>query len=202
MAITFENGYQYVPGILSPQNNWGVGFGADGSMKIGHLPFSAAAIEATPSGILYRGLGKSPTTTGSVRIVDSFTLPANCLIALRALRITVFGKHAANTQVTTSNVNVGGTGAYDAAPSGGAAIFTDITNSTSGGGIWGEALVIRTGSNTQNATSTATTQATALAVLSSALTATDTAAIQVNLTQNAATAATDLPLNWIVELLF
>jgi hypothetical protein len=205
MAITLENGYQYIPAILSPQNSWAVAFGADGSMKISNNPFSTASMEATPSGLYYRAFSKSPTTTGSKRIVDSFTLPANLFSAstpARVLRFTLFGRHAANGNSTTTNINVGGTGAYDAAPTGGTEIFTDITNSTSGGGIYGQACIIRTGVSTQIATSSSLTQATALATLSTALSATETSAIQINLVQNAATAATDLPITWLVEVLF
>lgn len=203
MAITVENGYQYIPAILSPQNAWGVVFGADGSMKTSSNPFAAYSMEATPSGIYYKAVSKSPGATGAVKIVDLITIPASAwATALRGFRISVFGKHAANTNATTSNVYVGGTGAVGDTNSDGTAIFTDITNSTSGGAIFGQAMAIRTGTSAQACTSIAITQATVLATLSSALTATETSAILVKLTQNAATTATDLPLNWVVELLF
>jgi hypothetical protein len=206
MAITFENGYQYIPGILSPQNNWGVGFGADGSMKIGSNPFAASAIEATPSGVLYRAFNKSPAATAAIKIIDTISIPANALgpgMGTRSLRITIFGKHAANTNVTTTNVYVGGTaGAIGDTNADGTALFTDIVSSASGVSIFGQSSLMRTGTSTQVSIGVGLTTVTWVATLCNNLTLTETGAIPIKLTQNCATTATDLPVNWIVELLF
>jgi hypothetical protein len=204
MAILFENGYQYVPGILSPQNNWGIGFGADGSMKIGSNPFAASAIEATPGGVLYRATAKSPGATAAVKIIDLVTIPAGALLTSgnRTLRVTLFGLHAANTNVTTSNVYVGGTGAVGDTNSDGTAIFTDIVSSASGVAVWGQGLIMRSGTNTQVSSGLGLTTATFVATKAAALSLTEASAFIIKLTQNCATTATDLPLNWMVELLF
>jgi len=205
MALTFDNGYQYIPGILSPQNSWGVAFGSDGSMKIGSNPFAASAIEATPSGVLYRAFNKSPAVTAAVKIIDKITIPANALgpgTGNRTLRVTLFGNHAANTNVTTTNVYIGGTGAVGDTRSDGTALFTDIVSSASGVSIFGQSSVIRTGTSTQVSVGVGLTTVTWVATLCNNLTESETAAIILKLTQNAATAATDLPVNWMVELLF
>lgn len=202
MAFTIDNGYQYVPALLSPQNDWLWLPQADGTLKLINKPFGVA-LETTGSGFLNRALSKTTTTTGSVRIADIYTLPAGALTGTRGLKITVTGKHiGSNTNATTTNVNFGGTGALDATVTGGVDLFTPVTNSTSGGAIFAQAIMYRTGASTQRSIGYSVTQASVLAALSPSLTATDTSAIQINLTLNQATANTDIVLDWTIELLF
>lgn len=155
------------------------------------------AVEAGVSGLVgapvldvYSNTGLAPSTTGAI-IVDSFVLPARVLdVAGQALYIAAFSQTAANINSKTLAINFGGTGSVGGAVTGGTTVSTTVTT------VSAEVLAVycniyKTGASTQvfygeglhGATWTTT---------SGTMSVTDTATIQINLINNAATAATDM----------
>ena len=167
--------------------------------------FGGGTASFPEEGNIYRlaSAGVNPASTGGNIVLAAFSLPAGSFdVANRGLNFTAMGSVANNTNVKTISIYYGCTTAVvGSAVTGGTVIASTGAYSTTGAAAWQlVANVFKYGaaaSNTQiGLHETAQIGATIPALtVPQALTATESGAILIAVTGNAATTATDIALN-------
>ncbi|WP_407146253.1 hypothetical protein [Bradyrhizobium sp. ORS 86] len=164
----------------------------------------AAAGENGNISLQVSATGVNPGATGADKVLAVYALPANSFDAAgRTLAIVAAGSFGATANSKRIKIIIGAAAPTVGATVSGGTTIADTGAVTTNGGGWQLAATVSKygagGSNTQLAVHNQAQVGAAVAALVSpqALTLTENAVINVVVTGNAATAATDIVFNWL-----